>query len=434
MIAAGTSELARPSPAAPYWGTTVQFHSEYPAAQKPAIQAVAPGAGKHASYISAFGRIVCAGRIRRIMTNDERQPTCLSREELYEKVWSSPIVKLAKSFGVSDAAIHKACEKHTVPKPPRGYWAQRAFGIEIKPPPLEPVVDPELNNVVIGQQQPNRSGSKSQPKVDVEVPERLASPHPLVQQTLRSIENSREQRGRDFEGNNKADRLNISVGEGSLQRGLRIWDALLKALESRGWSTAIEGERWRPKTVINKDDVKIYIRMTEKSVSTPHIPTAAERDRMKKYPAFHGVPEKGSKLSGELLLGLDDQYTSGIRRPRADGAKGKLEDRLGDFICVIDEEYENELVKMKERQEWQRQYEEEQRQREEAERRRQEEAKKIAELEAMTEHWHKAERIRRFLSIVEERALDKGKLDPASNLALWIAWGRRYAQEIDPIR
>lgn len=368
------------------------------------------------------------------MIENERQPTRLTREQLYEKVWCSPIVKLAQSFGVSDVAIHKACEKHAVPKPPRGYWAQRAFGKEIERPPLEPVADPELNNVVIGEQQPSFSGSKSQPKVHVEVQERLASPHPLVQQTLRSIENSRKENGHSFEADNKADRLNISVGDGNLRRALRIWDALLKALESRGWSTAIEGQRWRPKTVIAKDDVKIYIRMIEKSVSTPHIPTADERDRMKKYPTFHGVPGKDTKLSGELLLGLDDQYSSSIRRARADGAKGKLEERLGDFICVVDEEYASELIKIKERQEWHRQYEEQKRQREEAERRRQEEANKIAELEEMTERWHKANRIRRFLSVVEERASGKGALDPASNLAQWIDWGRRYAEEIDPIR
>ena len=98
-----------------------------------------------------------------------------------------------------------------------------------------------------------------------------------------------------------------------------------------------------------------------------------------------------------------------------------MADRLGDFICVIEEQYASELVKMKERQEWHRQYEEQQRQREEAERRRQDEAKKIAELEDMTERWQKAERIRRFVSVVEERASDKLALDPACNLAQWIA-------------
>ena len=123
-------------------------------------------------------------------------------------------------------------------------------------------------------------------------------------------------------------------------------------------------------------------------------------------------------------------------RPASDGhgptaPKGKLEDRLGAFICVIEEEYASELVKIKERQEWQRHYQEQQRQREEAERRRQEEEKKIANLAEMTERWAKAERIRRFLAAVEERASHGDALDPASNLAHWIAWARRYAQEHD---
>jgi len=93
------------------------------------------------------------------MTDDQRQPVRLTREEFYQKVWETPVVKLAESFVVSDVAIHKAFEKHDIPKPPRGYWAQLAFGKEVERPPLSPILDSGLNNVVIGQRQGNRSGN-----------------------------------------------------------------------------------------------------------------------------------------------------------------------------------------------------------------------------------------------------------------------------------
>jgi biotin operon repressor len=35
----------------------------------------------------------------------------LSREELYEKVWSKSGVKLSAEFGISDVAIAKRCRK-----------------------------------------------------------------------------------------------------------------------------------------------------------------------------------------------------------------------------------------------------------------------------------------------------------------------------------
>ncbi len=37
-------------------------------------------------------------------------------------IWKQPIESLADAMGVSDAAVHKACKKLGVEKPPRGYW------------------------------------------------------------------------------------------------------------------------------------------------------------------------------------------------------------------------------------------------------------------------------------------------------------------------
>ncbi len=53
---------------------------------------------------------------------------CLTRKELHALVWSEPMSKLAKGFGVSDVAMAKACAKVHVPVPPRGYWARKAAG------------------------------------------------------------------------------------------------------------------------------------------------------------------------------------------------------------------------------------------------------------------------------------------------------------------
>ena len=43
----------------------------------------------------------------------------MSRQELYKKVWSTPVVKLAKQFGLSDVGLAKICKRHNVPRPPR---------------------------------------------------------------------------------------------------------------------------------------------------------------------------------------------------------------------------------------------------------------------------------------------------------------------------
>jgi hypothetical protein len=55
-------------------------------------------------------------------------PLTLSREDLYELVWSKPMTELAQDFGLSDVALAKRCRKLGVPVPGRGYWARVAAG------------------------------------------------------------------------------------------------------------------------------------------------------------------------------------------------------------------------------------------------------------------------------------------------------------------
>src|SRR2546428_12082544 len=57
------------------------------------------------------------------------------REELYAQVWSEPMVRLAKRYGVSDVALAKVCRKLDIPVPPRGYWRRLETGWRPMPPP-----------------------------------------------------------------------------------------------------------------------------------------------------------------------------------------------------------------------------------------------------------------------------------------------------------
>src|SRR5690349_445279 len=58
------------------------------------------------------------------MTEDEETPLTLSRDDLYELVWSKPMRELAKDFGISDVALAKRCRRLAIPLPGRGYWAR----------------------------------------------------------------------------------------------------------------------------------------------------------------------------------------------------------------------------------------------------------------------------------------------------------------------
>ena len=60
----------------------------------------------------------------------------VSREELYEMVWSMPMIKVAKQFNVSGSYMARVCSALRVPRPERGHWAKLAFGKAPEKPPL----------------------------------------------------------------------------------------------------------------------------------------------------------------------------------------------------------------------------------------------------------------------------------------------------------
>jgi hypothetical protein len=62
----------------------------------------------------------------------------LSREQIYELVWSKPMSHAAREFDISDVMLGKICKEHHIPRPPRGYWMKlrsekKRIGL-IKPP------------------------------------------------------------------------------------------------------------------------------------------------------------------------------------------------------------------------------------------------------------------------------------------------------------
>jgi AcrR family transcriptional regulator len=54
--------------------------------------------------------------------------TVLTREELYDRVWSTPMSVLAREFGMTGNALAKICSRMHVPYPSRGHWVKVSAG------------------------------------------------------------------------------------------------------------------------------------------------------------------------------------------------------------------------------------------------------------------------------------------------------------------
>jgi hypothetical protein len=67
----------------------------------------------------------------------------ISREELYNLVWTQPLSLLAKRFEISDVRLGKVCTEANIPKPGVGYWAKREAG--------KSTIQPQLPQRMLGQ-------------------------------------------------------------------------------------------------------------------------------------------------------------------------------------------------------------------------------------------------------------------------------------------
>lgn len=56
----------------------------------------------------------------------------LDRRTLYEKVWSTPMQRLASEFGLSDVGLAKICKKLDIPRPARGHWAKAPDKVSLR--------------------------------------------------------------------------------------------------------------------------------------------------------------------------------------------------------------------------------------------------------------------------------------------------------------
>ena len=73
----------------------------------------------------------------------------LSRESLYEAVWSKPLTLVAADLGISANGLAKICDRVLVPYPGRGYWSKVQAGRADKAKPLPPAPKAVDDTVII---------------------------------------------------------------------------------------------------------------------------------------------------------------------------------------------------------------------------------------------------------------------------------------------
>ena len=199
------------------------------------------------------------------------------RNKLYEEVWAEAVTTVAKRYGISDVALRKRCKQLAVPLPPLGYWARVAAGKKPPTPPLPKysgqteIVRQRFVSEDAGETDPEhliaRREFKMRPENRMVVAKTLDMPHPLIAATERALRRPKGRDPRDLQTKGRQS-LDLCVSDGSVQRALRIMDALVKALDARGMPLRIIELDKKQRSCVTLQGQNLAIRLVEITVRT----------------------------------------------------------------------------------------------------------------------------------------------------------------------
>jgi hypothetical protein len=221
------------------------------------------------------------------------------------------------------------------------------------------------------------------------------------------------------------DCLAVRATMGSIDRAMRIYDAVIKVIEERGHVVEIQKHsrdnhadgQHRTVVLIDGELVEVEISETTRRIERPKEGTNTP------YPKFEFVP------SGRLTIAI----LNGTQSRWSDGAKHTLESQLGKFVHgVAAAALEIKEARRRREENERQQLEAQRRQWEEAERRRAE-AGRVRALNAAIDRMHSARWVREYLAQLK----DNLNTFPEANtpeMQNWLAWVESYSERTDPAR
>lgn len=369
----------------------------------------------------------------------------VSREELYEQVWSKPMTKVAADYGVTGTALKKTCDRHHIPTPERGYWAKLEYGKRVTKEALPALTEPNLATVRIsGSSEQHLSPlvreakEKARDKLQKhaaakpllvpasELTLSIVEP-PYLAATRRTILKARPD-DQGFASAPSKGAVPLKIAPASIERGIRVLSELFALAETQGHLPKATEDG----LVLVVENESIAFGLEEQPEKTLHQPTAAELKRRDERARWGYTTDPWPKYdqfpSGRLAIVIHANPYSGIRRTYSDGKTQVLEDMLPDILAgfVGHAAYINE--RRREADERERQYREAeaQRQREEAFNGR--EKRRMEFVDAVHEQLIQRSKLTAVLSHLENATSED--VERVSSMTTWV---RQHLKQIDAV-
>ncbi len=356
----------------------------------------------------------------------------LTRRQLYDEVWATPMAQLCKKYGLSDVGIAHLCKRHNIPRPPRGYWRQKEVG---RAPPQTPLPLPKRESEIVIKDASSGAANKHPPHPHIEVAETLDGAHELVRKALEKLQAAPTDDDGFIVAPEKT--LAVHVSKGTLHRALRIIDALLKALELRGYHVAAG-----PVVSIVGVEVRFGISEVASEIKEE---VSDDVDLDGDYEFHHSRFNKRTVPVGRLTLDIIDpaQYLAvGRRRTWTDANKQQVENVLNKAVTSMihiaadaKHAYEEQEREAEAQRLAQLRREEEIRLRAEKRVLFKAEKERVEKLLQQAKDWRRSEDIRAFVEQVRQTHLvAHGTIPEDGETGQWVAWALKQADRLDPTR
>jgi hypothetical protein len=354
----------------------------------------------------------------------------IRRDELYEKVWSKPMVEIAKEYEVSDKAIAKICDKLNIPVPGVGYWQKLEVGKKTdrkKLPDIPPNYPTEHRitkripdyDLIISEEAQKRIEEEKLPNNKIIVPEKGIRTHSLIEKTklsLHSLIMDERLLSSRTEGN---DIFKITISHQESGRAFRILNTLLRELEKRYYLVYIsDNDLW---VKIFGIEIKFILKEKLKRVDV-------KDPKQLLYHKYDYVP------SGVLVLSIENTYSEyGLQKNFTDTKYIKLEDRLNEFIIALLTSSQERIAQLKYREKENQIWEEKKRREREAQENIEIEKRKFIELKRNVKNYHNCNLIREYISKYKIKLLDETLTDSKKQEIMdYMDWALLQADRLDP--
>lgn len=319
--------------------------------------------------------------------------TTVTRQELYRAVWDRPVERVAQEFGISDVALARLCRQLTIVTPPRGYWAKPErerlhlrpkFRANERGPLVEITIQPTLSHE---RQEPPAT-------VAVSVKERLRRPHPAVAAIVAERKNAIAAQQAEWRPWLRKFKIHdFSMLE---KRGLRIRDALFRALETHG-------------AAIDKSGARVYAASEPIDLRFDH-----------------------NEDSGTLSVSIRAELPPGTRRSWSDGKRTRLEGMLPQIAGAILEAGMYRAAKRQLAVEQEAQHQRVEAHRQADQRSREHDERRWRKLVGLVQVHQEREAAYRFLDELKAGSYDPEAKVGDRTLKEWIEWADRALGKVYP--